>query len=160
MGRQKSKMPIGRGKRQFIQLYTDMLKHQNFRGLSCRAVKLLLDVCSFYSGFNNGNLAVTLKVMKPCGWTSNDQLRKALSELLYYGFLIKARQGGRNHCSLFALGWQPIDHCGGKHELAETNKGADRWKLTKEPFDVKKSLGRSAVFGKASLRTVGETPSD
>jgi hypothetical protein len=69
--------------------YTDMLQHPNFRRLSRRAVKLLMNVSASYSGFNNGDLAVTLTVMAPFGWKSNDQLTKALSELLHYGSLFK-----------------------------------------------------------------------
>lgn len=101
--------------------YTDMLQHLNFRRLSPRAVKLLMNVSASYSGFNNGDLAVTLTVMEPFGWKSNDQLRKALSELMHYGFLVKTRQGGRNLCSLYALGWHAIDHCKGKHDATETH---------------------------------------
>lgn len=100
--------------------YTDMLQHLNFRRLSPRAVKLLRNVSVSYSGFNNGDLAVTLTVMEPFGWKNNDQLRKALSELMHYGFLVKIRQSGRNLCSLYALGWHAIDHCKGKHDAMET----------------------------------------
>jgi len=134
-------------------LYTDMLRHPNFCRLSCRAVKLLVDVSASYTGSNNGDLAVTLKVMSPSGWTSNDQLRKALAELLHYGFFVKTRQGGRNHCSLYALGWHAIDHCKGKHDAMETHTPPDCWKKQIELFDASKYLGRGAVFGKAKNRT-------
>ena len=132
--------------------YTDMLQHPNFCRLSCRAVKLLVDVSASYTGFNNGDLAVTLKVMSSSGWTSNDKLRKALAELLHYGFCVKTRQGGRNLCSLYALGWHAIDHCKGKHDAMETRKPPDYWKKQAEPFDLSKHLGRGAVFGKADKR--------
>ena len=115
----RSNRPRGRGSRPFVMFYTDTLQHLNFRRLSPRAVKLLMNVSASYSGFNNGDLAVTLTVMEPFGWKSNDQLRKALSELMHYGFLVKTRQGGRNLCSLYALGWHAIDHCKGKHDAME-----------------------------------------
>ena len=144
--------------------YTDMLQHLNFRRLSPRAVKLLMNVSASYSGFNNGDLAVTLTVMGPFGWKSNDQLRKALSELMHYGFLVKTRQGGRNLCSLYyALGWYAIDHCKGKHDAIDHCKGkpdametprpSDDWKKQIEPFDPSNCLGRGAVFGRAERRT-------
>ena len=130
-----------------------MLQHLNFRRLSLRAVKLLMNVSASYSGFNNGYLAVTLTVIGPFGWKSNDQLRKALSELMHYGFLVKTRQSGRNLCSLYALGWHAIDHCKGKHDAMETHTAPDCWKKQIELFDASKYLGRGAVFGKADKRT-------
>ena len=149
----RSNKPRGRGSRPFVMLYTDMLRHPNFCRLSCRAVKLLVDVSASYTGSNNGDLAVTLKVMSPSGWTSNDQLRKALAELLHYGFFVKTRQGGRNHCSLYALGWHAIDHCKGKHDSIETHTSLDYWRNQVEPFDPLNRLGRGAVFGKAERWT-------
>ena len=93
-------------------------------------------------------------MMKARGWRSNDQLRKALAELEYYEFLTMTRQGGRNHCSLFALGWFAIDHCKGKHDCKETTLPVNGWKKEREAFDWKKlGLGRSAVFGRSLVRT-------
>ena len=149
----RSNRPRGRGSRPFVMFYTDMLQHPSFRGLSPRAVKLLMNVTASYTGFNNGDLAVTLTVMEPFGWKSNDQLRKALAELLHYGFLVQTRQGGRNLCSLYALGWHSIDHCKGKHDAMETHTPPDFWKRQIELFDASKYLGRGAVFGKAERRT-------
>ena len=158
MSKRRDQRPRGRGSKQFLMLTMDLIRHSNYRALSPRAVKLLIDVGSFYSGFNNGDLAVTSKVMKGCGWSSNDQLRKALDELLYYEFLIKTRQGGRNHCSLYAIAWEPIDHCKGKHDVAETNKGSDAWKKPKEKYHRKDVQGRGAVFVKSERRTVAPIP--
>ena len=135
-----------------MMLEKEMLQHPNFCRLSCRAVKLLVDVSGSYTGFNNGDLAVTLKVMSPSGWTSNDQLRKALAELLHYGFFVKTRQGGRNRCSLYALGWHAINHCKGKHDAMETRTLPDHWRKQAEPFDLPKHPGHSAVFGRADKR--------
>jgi len=142
------------GSKPFVMFYKEMLLHTNFIALSPRALKLLLDVASNYVGSNNGDLCVTLKVMKARGWRSNDQLRKALAELEYYEFLTMTRQGGRNHCSLFALGWFAIDHCKGKHDCKETTLPVNGWKKEREAFDWKKlGLGRSAVFGRSLVRT-------
>lgn len=147
----RSNKPRGRGSRPFVMFYIDMLQHPSFRGLSPRAVKLLMNVTAFCTGFNNGDLAVTLTVMEPFGWKSNDQLRKALAELLHNGFLVQTRQGGRNLCSLYALGWHAIDHCKGKHDAVEGPP--DCWKKQIELFDASKYLGRGAAFGKAENRT-------
>ena len=149
----RSNRPRGRGSRPFVMFYTDMLQHPNFCRLSRRAVKLLMNVSASYSGFNNGDLAVTLTVMAPFGWKSNDQLRKALSELLHYGFLVQTRQGGRNLCSLYALGWHAIHNCKGKHDAMETHTPPDFWRKRVESFDPSNCLVRGAVFGKAERRT-------
>ena len=149
----RSNRPRGRGSRPFVMFYADMLQYPNFRGLSSRAVKLLMNVTSSNTGFNNGDLAVTLTVMAPFGWKSNDQLRKALAELLHYGFLVQTRQGGRNLCSLYALSWHAIDHCKGKHDSMERHTSMDYWRNQVEPFDPLNCLGRGAVFGKAERWT-------
>ena len=158
MSKRRGQRPHGRGGKQFLKLYMEVIRHANFHMLSPKAVKLLISVGSFYSGFNNGDLSVTIKVMKPCGWSSNGQMRAALDELLYYGFLIKTRQGGRNLCSLYALAWEPIDHCNGKHDVAETNKGSDQWKKPREKYDQKNKQSRGAVFGKSEIQTVVPFP--
>ena len=64
------------------------------------------------------------------------------------------RQGRRNHCSLFALGWFAIDHCKGKHDCKETTLLVNGWKKEREAFDWKKlGLGPSALFGRSLVRT-------
>ena len=49
---------VGRGYRQFLSLYTDMLRHPNFARLTPKAVQLLFNVGSFYNGSNKGVTAI------------------------------------------------------------------------------------------------------
>lgn len=105
---------------------------ESYARLPPRAVKLLLDVLRFYNGRNNGDIAITRKLMLPLGWRSKDQLHKATIELEHYGFLKKSRQGGRHLCSLFALTFLPVDECGGKHDLTPSKTATDEWKV-KQP---------------------------
>jgi hypothetical protein len=106
-----------------------MLNHPNFAALSPRAKALLFPLAAQYNGRNNGDLCASFSVMRSHGWTSNDQLKKALRELLASGFLIQTRQGRRpNLASLYALSWRPIDECAGKHELAATVTAPNSWK--------------------------------
>jgi hypothetical protein len=100
-------------------------------------LKLLIDVAAQYRGTNNGDLSASFTLMKKRGWTSKDQLQKALTELLDRGFLILTRQGGRTMPSLFALTWESIDECGGKLDISSTITASNLWKRT-EP-DSKKS---------------------
>jgi len=105
----------------FIKIYKNMLRSPIYHSLKGNSVKLLFDVASEYNGSNNGDLCVTLSVMKAKGWNSNDKMTRALKELLAKGFLIKTRQGGLNMgCSLYALGWEPIDNCKGKIHVKPT----------------------------------------
>jgi hypothetical protein len=88
MSRQSNR-PRGRGSRPFVMFYTEMLQHPNFRRLSRRAVKLLMNVSASYSGFNNGDLAVTLTVMKPFGGKVMTNLGRRCRSCCITGSLFK-----------------------------------------------------------------------
>lgn len=89
-----------------IHVYFQSLEYAE---LSYRAVKLLVDLHCQFRGDNNGDLCATLSVMKKVGWNSNDQLQKALAELLATGWIILTRRGGRQKASLYALTTMGID---------------------------------------------------
>lgn len=140
----------GRGTKSppFVMLPHHIIDSPNYRQLSYRAKALLVDVLRFYNRRNNGDLAITPKLMKPKGWTSKDQLEKATVELEHYGFIKKSRQGGRNRCNLFALTFYPVDECQGKHDLQPATIATHEWKaeqLLKPKF--RKSLPRHTGQG-------------
>ena len=122
-----------------------LLRHENFAGLSPRATKLLMDLCSAYNGRNNGDLSIAWRIMSARGWRSRDQLGKAQKELLDTGFIVKTRQGGRNRCNLFAVTFFAIDECGGKLEITATNAPLGDWKksfsVTRHEGDVNTRSG-------------------
>ena len=135
----------GRGTKSppFVQVFHHLIDSENYRSLSPRAVKLLIDVLRFYNRRNNGDLAITPKLMKPMGWTSNDQLAKATIELEHYGFLKKSRQGGRHVCNLFAVTFYPVNECDGKHELTPSKIPTNEWQEAQpNKPQFKKSLSR------------------
>lgn len=135
----------GRGTKSppFVQLFHHLIDSENYRSLSPRAVKLLVDVLRFYNRRNNGDIAITPSLMKPMGWTSNDQLGKAIIELEHYGFLKKSRQGGRHLCNLYALTFYAVDECDGKHELPPSSTPTNEWRVTQSSKPTfKKSLTR------------------
>ena len=128
-GYKQGKRKAGGGR--FAAFPAQMLDHPNFAALSPRAKALLFPLTAQYNGHNNGDLCASFSVMRTHGWTSNDQLRKALRELLDSGFLIQTRQGRRpNVPTLYALGWRAIDDCGGKLELNATVTAPDTWKTS------------------------------
>lgn len=105
---------------QFLALPHVVLKHQDFICLSNRATRLLIDLAVQYNGHNNGDFCGTFSMMKKRGWTSNDQLRKALKELITKDFIRLTRQGGKKLANLYAITWQPIDECERKLDVKST----------------------------------------
>ena len=122
----------------FLAMPHAVLNHPNFTGLSPRATKLLMDLASQYKGSNNGDLAAAWSIMSKRGWTSKDQLHKALQELLRRGWVVITRQGHRPRvASLYALTWLEIHECGGKLDRAPTRKALGYWKAGVNPELVK-----------------------
>ena len=112
----------------FVRIPHHVVNHENFRTLSCRATKLLIDLLAQYRGYNNGDLAATLKMMQERGWNSSDQLQKAKNELIEKDVIIVARQGGLNKAGLYAVTFFPIDECKGKLDVASTRTAPVNWK--------------------------------
>ena len=113
----------------FLGLPHHVLDHDNFRTLSPKATKLLIDIAAQYRGSNNGDLCAPFSLMKNRGWNSCDQLDKAKKELVAKDVIRVARQGGLNKCNLYALTWFPIDECNGKLDIASTITAPVDWKI-------------------------------
>lgn len=137
----------------FVPIPCSVLNHDNFKKLSSKAVKLLMDMITqlrFKQGgtVNNGDISAAMAVMKPRGWNSKESLNYALKELMYYGFVKLTRQGGRHKASLYAVTWWAIDNCDGKHDVTETRVASNEWKESKKKWrrpkrkDKLKSLPR------------------
>jgi hypothetical protein len=73
--------------------------------LSFSAKALLIDVAMQYQGGNNGDLAVTWKLMRRRGWSSETTMHKAKAELLEKGLLFETRKGRRPAMSQNLLNW-------------------------------------------------------
>lgn len=102
----------------FANIPAVVLNHPDFIDLSGKAAKLLIDILAQYNGYNNGNLCCSRSIMKKRGWNSNEQLAKAKSELVYRGWILLSKKGGLGiGPDLYAITWQPIDECGGVHDL-------------------------------------------
>lgn len=116
----------------FLSLPHNMLNHESYLRLSLKAKAMLIEFGRQYNGSNNGDLCATEKTLKHRGWKSNDVITKATRELIEVGFVILNRQGGRKLANLYAITWQPIDHCGGKLDVPETKVAPNNWKLKNE----------------------------
>ena len=101
----------------FLALPHQVFLTPAFAALSGRAVKLLIELGLQYSGSNNGDLTAAFRVLRPRGFSSSDQLRKARDELLGAGWIVIARQGGRHAPTLYAITIWAVDPCGGKIEI-------------------------------------------
>ena len=110
------------------------LESQHYIALSYRAKALLVELAFQYNGFNNGNLSITPKLLKPRGWPSHRTIYTTRDELEQRGWIVTTRFGGRNNCSLYALTYQAIDDCNGKHEAKPSNRPLDFWKLGRNPW--------------------------
>ena len=156
MPRTRQKAKARREQGAFVAFPCNVLNHPNFINLSAKGTRLLMDICSqlrFKEGgpMNNGDLCVTLSVMKNRGWNSNESLRFALAELLYYEFIVITRQGGRNLCSLYAVTWWAINECDGKLDMQPSRTPSNEWRQPKKKWERPKrklnSLGRFPSLG-------------
>jgi len=105
-----------------------VLNHPDYITLSLAAKALLNDIGAQYNGWNNGDLQCSRTVMSERGWTSNSTRERALKELIEAGLIVMTRQGGRGiGPNLYAITWQPIHECGGKHDLKPTTRAYRKW---------------------------------
>lgn len=125
--------PGRKSNRSFSMLIHDYFTSPEYAELSPRAVKALIDLYCQFRGGNNGDLCAAWSVMAPLGWTSKDQLSKALHELIERGWIICTRQGGKRVSSLYAVTFLGIDHCGGKLEIRANPVPTNLWKTAKVP---------------------------
>lgn len=102
----------------YFRLPHNLLKCDDFTGLSGSALKVLLHLASQYNGKNNGDLSATLTDVRAKGVRSSSTLAAAIVELQQRNLITCTRTGrfmrpgGR--CALYGLTWLPIDDCPGK----------------------------------------------
>jgi len=98
----------GKLTKNFCQIPYAVLDNPDFLSLSWAAQSLLFQALRFYNGFNNGDISLEFKKMNKRKW-SKSTLDGARHELVQKGWLIETRKGSRRICTLFAIGWIPID---------------------------------------------------
>lgn len=112
----------------FLAIPREVLNSPAWAAMTASEVKLLLDVAAGFRGNNNGNLSAAWGLMKNRGWVSKDTLARALSGIIEKGFVSITRQGGRRICSLFAITWEGIDPCDGKHDVRPWAVPSNTWR--------------------------------
>jgi hypothetical protein len=112
----------------FLAVPKHVINSTEYSRLSAYAVKLLFDLYAQFNGRNNGDLSACWTFMSKRGWRSKGTLHKALVELRGRGWIVVARQGGRNKTSLYALTFLAVDECGGKLDIAETRTPLNWWR--------------------------------
>ncbi len=117
----------------FVALPHTVIRSEAYAKLSAYAVKLLNDLLAQYRGDNNGDLCAAWKIMQQRGWKSRDTLRKALMELKECGWIVVARQGGRNTASLYAITFYSVNECKGKLDIRPTHSPLSWWRK-REPI--------------------------
>lgn len=104
---------------QFLAVPMAVLNSVAYIQLSLSAKALLWDIAAQYSGDNNGDLAIAMKILSPRGWKSQTTVRKARDELVEAGLIAETRRGARpNKASLYGLTWCNLDPCGGKLDIS------------------------------------------
>lgn len=109
---EKAKGRQGERRKRFALIPREVIHSPNWAHASkpCRA--LIVDIASQYNAHNNGDLAASITVLRPLGWTSPGTIKALLLEARHYGLLFLTRHGGLLiGASLYALGWQKIDAC-------------------------------------------------
>lgn len=141
----RKRAKTGRG---FSMLIHDYFTSLEYAELSPRAVKALVDLYCQFKGSNNGDLCAAWTLMARRGWTSKDQLAKAVAELLERGWIAVTRQGGRRISTLYAVTWLGIDSCGGKLDVRADPTPAMTWRrpamVASRPAATVHSLPRPA----------------
>jgi len=114
-----------------------VIEHPDFRGVSSTAKVVLLVLAYQYRGGNNGDLSAAPSLLKGWGIASKVTVNKAIQELMVARLIIRTREGrfmnpgGR--CALYALSWQPIDECQGKHDAEPTTTPPRKFTLERRP---------------------------
>ncbi len=100
----------------FFPLENLLLDHPDFLSMTWASQSLLIHMCGFYNGFNNGDISIPESIMKKRGFCKVT-LHRAKKDLINRGWIIQTRQGYKRKCSLFALSWLPLDECKNKYDI-------------------------------------------
>lgn len=112
-----------------------LIRQESYRLLSPWAHKLLADLSTQYSGYNNGYLCAAWTLMQHRGWHSRTTLAKACAELEHFRIIERTQQGGRNRPNLFAFSFRRIDRIEGRPlDVGASPKPSDAWQGEFPPF--------------------------
>ncbi|GAB3733981.1 hypothetical protein GCM10028862_16770 [Luteimonas pelagia] len=112
-----------------------LTRHESWRRLTPWAHKLVADLSTQYSGYNNGYLCAAWTLMRERGWHSRTTLAKAVAELEHFRIIERTQQGGRNRPNLFAFSFRRVDRIEGRRlDVPATTQSSNAWDDTFPPF--------------------------
>lgn len=112
-----------------------LIRQESYKLLSPWAHKLLADLSTQYTGFNNGYLCAAWTLMHDRGWNSRTTLAKACAELEHFRIIERTQQGGRNRPNLFAFSFRRVDRINGRSlDVGASTKPSDAWQGNFPPF--------------------------
>lgn len=112
-----------------------LTRHESWRLMTPWAHKLMADLSTQYSGYNNGYLCAAWTLMKERGWKSRTTLSSAVAELEHYRIIERTQQGGRNRPNLFGFSFRRIDRIDGRSlDVAATPIPSNAWDAFIPPF--------------------------
>lgn len=112
-----------------------LIRHESWRLMTPWAHKLVADLSTQYSGYNNGYLCAAWTLLCKRGWKSRTTLAKAVAELEHYRVIERTQQGGRNRPNLFAFSFRRIDGIEGRPlDVRSTAAPSNVWDAVIEPF--------------------------
>lgn len=112
-----------------------LTRHESWRLMSPWAHKLVADLSTQYTGYNNGYLCAAWTLMKKRDWKSRTTLAKACAELEHYRVIERTQQGGRNRPNLYAFTWRRIDRIEGRPlDVGATLTSSNAWDAPPVPF--------------------------
>jgi len=128
------------GKKVGAWLPLEVLTHRAWIELTPGAKLVLVALAAQYRGLgrNNGDLSLSVAVLRPFGITSPATIWSAEKQLRAHGLIIRTRQGMklRNTPSLYALTWRAIDKCDGKLSVSAKAAPSNRWREYRgQPLD-------------------------
>jgi hypothetical protein len=123
----------------------------NFRRLSAHTIKLLVDLGSQYSGYNNGDLCAAWKLMEVRNWKSRDTLANSIREALHYRMIVITQLGDRRKPTLYAFTWFDIHKATDQIEVNEGERAPNFWRESVSDY-------QRPIRGKKQIAsTVGDT---
>lgn len=113
-----------------------LTRHESWRLMSPWAHKLVADLSTQYTGYNNGYLCAAWTLMKDRGWNSKTTLAKTVAELEHYRIIERTQQGGRNRPNLFAFSFRRVDRIDGRYlDAPPTVQPSNAWDNAIPPFN-------------------------
>jgi hypothetical protein len=151
MGHHNDKRAKFRGRRSghtFLRLPHFVVKSPQWRALSGKEVKFLVELASHYDGRNNGDLALTRGQAIERGWRSGETRDRAAEEACEAGCALLTRRGHKGACNLYAITWEPINDVGKGVAYVAERKASRLWEkrdpLARNWRELAQKLGKAA----------------